>query len=58
MNAKIEELLKHVEEFSPKAISAALQDKLEGYKIPTQYEQVDRVARTYNGKPDRKAYRQ
>ena len=44
-------------EFSPKTISAALQDKLEGYKVPTQYERVDRVARTYNGKPDRKAYR-
>lgn len=45
-------------EFSPKAISAALQDKLEGYKIPLKFEQVDSVARTYNGKLDRKAYRQ
>lgn len=45
-------------EFSPKKISAALMDKLEGYKIPTKYEQVERIARTYNGKLDRKAYRQ
>lgn len=44
--------------FSPREIAAALQDKLEGYKVPIKYEQVDRVARTYNGKPDRKAYRQ
>lgn len=45
-------------EFSPREISTALQDKLEGYKVPAKYEQVDSVARTYNGKPDRKAYRQ
>lgn len=44
-------------EFSSRKISAALQDKLEGYKVPIKYEQVDRVARTYNGKLDRKAYR-
>lgn len=44
-------------EFSPRDISAALLDKLEGYKIPLKYEQVDRIARTYNGKLDRKAYR-
>ena len=44
-------------EFSPKKISAALLDKLEGYKVPTEFAQVERVARTYNGKLDRKAYR-
>lgn len=31
--------------------------QLEGYKVPQLYDQVDRVARTYNGKLDRKFYR-
>lgn len=43
--------------FAPKEISSALQNKLEGYKVPVKYEQVDKIARTYNGKLDRKAYR-
>jgi acyl-coenzyme A synthetase/AMP-(fatty) acid ligase len=30
---------------------------LESYKIPTQYEAVESVKRTYNGKLDRKFYR-
>lgn len=40
-----------------KAIAKGLQAaKLEKYKIPMQYEQVDAIKRTYNGKIDRKAY--
>lgn len=43
--------------FSAQKISNELQQKLEGYKVPIKYEKVDCVARTYNGKVDRKFYR-
>lgn len=33
-----------------------LRDKLEPYKVPMLYEQVEKVARTFNGKLDRKHY--
>ena len=33
-----------------------LKEKLEPYKVPMLYEQVEKVARTFNGKLDRKAY--
>lgn len=33
-----------------------LKERLEQYKVPTLYEQVDKVQRTYNGKLDRKFY--
>ena len=33
-----------------------LADRLEPYKVPMLYEQVDAIARTYNGKLDRKHY--
>ena len=32
--------------------------RLEGYKVPRLYEQVEEVKRTYNGKLDRKAYKE
>ena len=38
-------------------MALALRDKLEPYKVPMLYEQVEAVERTYNGKIDRKAYR-
>ena len=34
-----------------------LKERLELYKVPMFYEQVESVARTFNGKPDRKRYR-
>ena len=34
-----------------------LKSKLEPYKIPMLYEQVDEIKRTYNGKLDRKFYK-
>lgn len=34
-----------------------LAKKLESYKVPLLYEQVDAIKRTFNGKLDRKAYR-
>lgn len=33
-----------------------LKERLESYKIPTSYEQVETIARTFNGKIDRKKY--
>ena len=50
-------VMKDGEEFSPKAFTSFLQTKLEGYKVPTKYEVVESVERTYNGKLNRKAYR-
>lgn len=44
-------------ELDKKAIAHALREKLESYKVPMQYEQVESVNRTYNGKIDRKSYR-
>lgn len=43
-------------ELDQRQLRAFLSTKLEGYKVPTQYEQVDKVERTYNGKLNRKFY--
>ena len=40
---------------APREIAQALRTRLESYKIPLRYEYVDSIARTFNGKPDRKA---
>ncbi len=40
-----------------RAIAAALRQRLEPYKVPQLYAYVPAIARTFNGKPDRKAYR-
>lgn len=40
-----------------KALALFLKSKLESYKIPLIYQQVDAVHRTFNGKIDRKYYR-
>ena len=42
--------------FNKREIALALRNKLEPYKIPTQYEQVESIQRTFNGKINRKAY--
>lgn len=42
--------------FEVKTIRSFLSTRLEAFKVPTVYEQADHVARTYNGKLDRKAY--
>ncbi len=44
-------------EVDARAIAKHLRDRLEPHKIPTAYERVDSIARTFNGKVDRKAYR-
>ena len=41
-----------------KQIARYLKSKLEIYKVPMLYEQIDAVKRTYNGKTDRKYYMQ
>lgn len=40
-----------------KKLAHYLHSRLEAYKVPLLYEEVTEVHRTYNGKPDRKAYR-
>jgi len=40
-----------------RAIARQLAERLERHKVPTRYEQTDTIRRTFNGKPDRKAYR-
>lgn len=42
---------------SVKDLREYLAGKLENYKVPMLYEKVDSIARTYNGKLNRKAYR-
>ena len=39
------------------SVAMYLKSKLEPHKIPTYYEAVDKIQRTYNGKRDRKYYR-
>ena len=39
-----------------RSLARYLADRLEPYKVPMLYEQVDTIARTYNGKLDRKYY--
>ena len=39
-----------------RTLACYLADRLEPYKVPMLYEQVDTIARTYNGKLDRKFY--
>jgi len=43
-------------EFSKRTIARQLAATLEPYKVPQLYEQVDSIARTYNGKLNRKHY--
>lgn len=43
--------------FDKKALIKYLKPRLETFKIPLAYEEVDEVKKTFNGKKDRKAYR-
>ena len=43
-------------ELDQRNLRSFLSTKLESYKVPMQYEQVDHVERTYNGKLNRKVY--
>lgn len=42
--------------FDKRAIAQALRQRMEAYKVPVQYEQVEQIARNKNGKLDRKHY--
>ena len=42
--------------FDKRQIALMLKEHLESYKVPTMYEQVESINRTYNGKLDRKSY--
>lgn len=44
--------------FRPDELTGFLKERLEGYKVPQVIETADRIAKTFNGKIDRKAYRQ
>ena len=45
------------QEVKPKDIADFLRGHIESYKIPLLYEAVENIKRTYNGKLDRKAYK-
>jgi acyl-CoA synthetase (AMP-forming)/AMP-acid ligase II len=42
--------------FNKRQLALALKERLETYKVPLLYEQIEKVQRTYNGKIDRKFY--
>ena len=49
---------KNDDKFISSELGRFLSSKLEAYKIPRRIERVDGIKRTFNGKIDRKAYRQ
>lgn len=49
-------VMKKDAEFNKKDIALFLRSKLESYKVPLLYDQVNEIKRTFNGKPDRKYY--
>ena len=48
--------MKEGETLNKRALSLHLKERLENYKIPLLYEQVDSIQRTFNGKLNRKFY--
>ena len=57
MAPKLLVVLKDGAELDKKKIARYINSKLESYKVPFAYEQIESVHRTYNGKIDRKYYR-
>lgn len=51
-------VMREGEPFDKKGIARHLSTKLESFKVPMLYEQIDAVKRTFNGKIDRKYYSQ
>lgn len=45
------------QDYDRKAIISYLRERLEPYKLPLFYRQIEKIAKTYNGKTDRKQYR-
>ena len=50
-------VMKEGGELDKKLVAEHIGSRLEAYKVPVYYEQVDSVRRTFNGKLDRKSYR-
>ena len=46
------------ETFDKHALAVYIKSKLEVYKVPTMYDVVDAIRYTYNGKKDRKSYKE
>lgn len=44
-------------ELKARELARHLRERLEAYKVPMLYEQVETIRKTFNGKPDRKSYR-
>jgi acyl-CoA synthetase (AMP-forming)/AMP-acid ligase II len=44
-------------ELDKRSIAVHIKSKLEPHKVPTYYESVESIQRTYNGKLDRKYYK-
>lgn len=43
-------------DYNRKALAVFLKTRLESYKVPSAYDEVEKIRRTYNGKLDRKSY--
>ena len=43
-------------DYNRKALAVFLKTRLESYKVPSAYDEVKKIRRTYNGKLDRKSY--
>lgn len=50
-------VLSENQEFDKRSLAVHIKSKLDHYKVPTYYEAVESIQRTYNGKLDRKYYR-
>ena len=50
-------VLSENQEFDKRSLAVHIKSKLDHYKVPTYYEAVESIQRTYNGKMDRKYYR-
>ena len=48
---------KEGERLDKRALARHIASRLEPFKVPMLYEQVDEIKRTFNGKPDRKHYK-
>lgn len=50
-------VLSENQEFDKRSLAVHIKSKLDHYKVPTYYEAVESIQRTYNGKLNRKYYR-
>ena len=57
MTIKMNVVLEKGAEFDQKEFRKFMENSLESFKIPKTVDIVDEIAKTYNGKIDRKVYR-